>query len=196
MPALRIEEAKRLGLKESTTWSGGAVTNVQHLLGMFIPESKAVGTFVRRANVDDYVTATGGKATDISAIAQWTERKFRPAHRPDAPFFTGKVAVLVNRFSASASEIAAAALHDSLGAPIVGTKSAGAVLASIIVPASNGYMLQFPIQDYVTANGVRLEGNGVTPDFEVSEPIIAKKGSPDAVIEKACSVLSHPGSVK
>ncbi len=175
---------------------GGAVTNVQHLLGFFIPDTKAIGTFIRRSNVDAYVLATGGKPNDLAAIAQWTENKFRPVHRSDLPLFNGHVAVLVNRFSASASEIAAAALHDTLGAPIIGTKSAGAVLASIIVPASNGFMLQYPIQDYVTSKGVRLEGNGVVPDFEVKEPIASPKGAPDEAIEKACSVLAHTKSVK
>ena len=49
---------------------------------------------------------------------------------------------------------------------------------------------------YVTSKGVRLEGNGVVPDFEVKEPIAAPKGAPDEAIEKACSVLAHTKSVK
>jgi C-terminal processing protease CtpA/Prc len=27
-------------------------------------------------------------------------------------------------------------------------------------------MLQYPFQDYITINGLRLEGNGVVPDIE------------------------------
>ena len=141
--------------------------------------------------MSDFVSETGGKPSDLTAIAQWSARKFKPFHIGDTPIFTGHIAVLVNRFSASAAEIAAAALHDTLGSPVVGTKSAGAVLASIILSASNGYMLQFPIQDYVTMKGVRLEGTGVAPDFEVPDPILRSKEAKDTVIEKACEVLSQ-----
>jgi len=185
-----VQDAKNLILDLRYN-GGGAVPNLQHLLGMLIPETKPVGAFLRKSTIDNFVQKTGGSATNLSAIAQWTDRKFRPIRQSEAPFFTGKTAVLINRFSASASEIAAAALHDELGSPVIGTKSAGAVLASIIVSAGNGYMIQLPIQDYVTLKGVRLEGNGIKPDFEVPDPIVHRKDSKDLAIEKARQILSQ-----
>jgi carboxyl-terminal processing protease len=173
---------------------GGAVSNLQHLLGMLIPEDKPLGAFIKKSTVTEYVAKTGGKPIDLAAIEQWTDNKFYGFHREDSPFFTGRVAVLVNKFSGSASEIAAAALHDLIGAPIIGTKSAGAVLASIIVPATNGFMLQFPIEDYVTIKGVRLEGTGVSPDFEVPDSIVAPHDTKDTAIDKAAEYFAGFGA--
>jgi len=176
---------------------GGAVSNLQHLLGYVIPTTKPLGTFLTKSSVDDFIAKNGEKPadwspSDLASVAQDTLRKFRATHREEAPFFTGKVAVLVNRFSGSASEIAAAALHDVLGSPVIGTKSAGAVLASIIVPATNGFMLQFPIEDYVTIKGVRLEGNGVIPDIDAADPVFKAKETKDEGIEKALAYFAQP----
>ena len=84
--------------------------------------------------------------------------------------FKGKVALLVNRGSASASEIAAAALQESKRAVVIGRKTAGAVLTSQFVSVGDGYSMQIPVGDYKTAKGVRLEGTGVTPEVEVLSP--------------------------
>jgi len=174
---------------------GGAVSNLQHLLGMLIPDNKPVGTFIRRSTVESYIESTGGNSTDLAAIADWSERKFRPTRRGEVPLFTGHLAVLVNKFSGSASEIAAAALHDVVGAAIIGTKSAGAVLASVIEPATNGFMLQYPIEDYVTIKGIRLEGTGVTPDIDAQDLNLRTPNAPDDAIDKACAYFAQAKSV-
>jgi C-terminal processing protease CtpA/Prc len=49
------------------------------------------------------------------------------------------------------------------------------------------YMLQYPITDFVTVNGVRLEGNGVSPVVEA--PAISKFGQPDVAVQKAVALL-------
>ena len=165
---------------------GGAVKNLQQLLSMLIPDNKPVGTFIRRSTVADYIESTGNDGTDLAAIAEWSERKFRPVRHGEIPLFTGHIAVLVNKFSGSASEIAAAALHDVVGAAIIGTKSAGAVLASVIDPVSNGFTLQYPIEDYVTIKGVRLEGNGVTPDIVAQDLNLRTPNAHDDGVDKAC----------
>ena len=99
--------------------------------------------------------------------------------------------MIVNKFSGSAAEIAAAALHDVLGAPVIGTKSAGAVLASVIDPVSNGFTLQYPIEDYVTIKGVRLEGNGVTPDILSQDVALRTPNAHEDAIEKACAYFTQ-----
>lgn len=164
---------------------GGSVANLQHLLGLLIPDNKPIGTFINRMTVADYIESTGGNGTDLAAIAEWSEKKLRPIHRDFTPTFLGRIAVLVNKFSGSAAEIAAAALHDVLGAPVIGTKSAGAVLASVIEPVSDGFMLQYPIEDYVTIKGIRLEGAGVTPDIEAPELNLRTPNPHDDAIDKA-----------
>ena len=83
--------------------------------------------------------------------------------------WTGKMAVLINRGSASASEIAAAALNECVGAPLIGQKSAGAVLASVYGSLPSGFSVQYPIDDYVTIKGVRLEKSPREPDEVVEQ---------------------------
>ncbi|HTQ11379.1 MAG TPA: S41 family peptidase, partial [Fimbriimonadaceae bacterium] len=99
--------------------------------------------------------------------------------------FTGQIAVLMNRGSASASEIACAALKDWRDAVLVGQKSMGAVLASVYGPLPDGFELQYPVQDYITIKGERLEGHPRVPDLDVaSDP-----GAPDDVPQKALDFL-------
>jgi len=174
---------------------GGAVVNLQHLLGLLIPDGKPVGTFVNKSTIADYIESTGEAGTDLTAVAEWSEKKLRPIRREFTPLFTGRVAVLINKFSGSASEIAAAALHDVLGAPVIGTKSAGAVLASVIDPATNGFMLQYPIEDYVTIRGVRLEGTGVHPDIEAQDLNLRTPSAHDDAIDKAAAYFAQAKSL-
>jgi carboxyl-terminal processing protease len=164
---------------------GGAVTNFVHLLGLLLKEGTPVGTFVSRTMVERFIKETGGTANDTLKIAHWSDSKVK-AGRSTVPPFKGKIAVLVNGGTGSASEIVAAALQEILDAPVVGTKSAGAVLVSIMRPLPNGYQLQYPISDFVTMHGVRLEGTGVIPDAEAP---ITKFNEEDLAIEKAMALL-------
>ena len=164
---------------------GGAVVNMNHLLSLLLPTSTPIGTFVTRTTVTRYVEDTKGDPNDVVAIAKWSEAKLRTMKAKVAPF-AGKIAVLVNEGSGSASEIAAAALNETLKSPVVGHPSAGAVLASIMVPLPGGFMLQYPITDYVTLGGVRLEGTGVKPEALVDTPRFNEK---DLAIDKALGLL-------
>lgn len=182
---------------------GGAVVNLQHLLGLFLPEDKSIGTFVSRRLATDFVEKTGGSEKEVLKVAEWSRGAERWRDNPNVqvkpfkntvPRYRGHVAVLVNRFSGSASEMAAAALRDLAGAEVVGTKSAGAVLVSVIVPASNGFTLQYPISDYVTVKGLRIEGNGVVPTAEVEDPKVRLPNTKDPVVEKATALLTKSES--
>ena len=182
---------------------GGAVVNLQHLLGLFLPDDKSIGTFVSRRLATDYMEKTGGSEKEVLKVAEWSRGSERWRDNPNVqvkpfkntvPRYKGHTAVLVNRFSGSASEMAAAALRDLAGAEVVGTKSAGAVLVSVIVPASNGFTLQYPISDYVTVKGLRIEGNGVVPTAEVEDPKVRLPNTKDPVVEKAASLLAKTES--
>ena len=170
---------------------GGSIANFRKLLGFFIPPSKPVGTFIDRRMVDDYVAATHGKPTDLAAIANWSPRKLRCIPSETLPLYKGHVIVLVNGLSGSASEIIAAGLRDTIGATVVGTKSAGAVLVSQYVQATNGFWLQYPLSDYVTIHGVRLEGSGVTPDVLATGPSVRLPNAPDEAVKKAVELFAN-----
>ncbi|RYG37547.1 PDZ domain-containing protein [bacterium] len=168
---------------------GGAVTNLQHLLSLFVGSEVPVGTFITKRAARMYEEETKGDVTDIFKIAEWYPSKLKPMPRKEGPAFTGKVAVLINGGSGSASEICAAALKDTIDAKVIGTKSAGAVLVSVIAPATNGFTLQYPLSDYVTIKGRRLEGNGVVPDVEADEPRFRLPDVPDDAVGKAVQAL-------
>lgn len=168
---------------------GGAVVNLEHLLGMLCPPDKPIGTFISKSLVKRYAEETGEDEKDLAKVAAWSDQKIKPRLNRRVPRYKGNIAVLVNRWSGSASEIAAAALRDNAGATVVGTKSAGAVLVSVIVPASNGFMLQYPLSDYITVSGLRLEGNGVAPDLEIEDPKLRLPDAKDPVVEKAVQSL-------
>jgi carboxyl-terminal processing protease len=144
---------------------GGQVNNMNHLLSLLLPDNTVIGTFVNRQMANQYIEANPEATIDPAAIAAWTDRHSVTKQRDTKPFL-GKVAVLTNRGSASASEITAAALRESAGALLVGARSAGAVLASVYRPLAEGWSLQYPVSDFVTAKGVRLEANPLVPDIE------------------------------
>jgi carboxyl-terminal processing protease len=168
--------------------------NLEHLLGMLCPPDKPIGTFISKPLVRRYNAETGEDGKDLAKVAAWSDQKIKPRLNRRVARYKGNIAVLVNRWSGSASEIAAAALRDNAGATVVGTKSAGAVLVSVIVPASNGFMLQYPLSDYVTVSGLRLEGNGVTPDIEAADPKLRLPDTKDEVVEKAVQTLMTKSS--
>ncbi len=169
---------------------GGEIGNLRHLLGYLVPLDKPIGTFIDKPIVDGYLAATHGDSKNLAAIARWTKRKIRPITDPDIPVYKGHIIVLINALSGSASEILAQGLHDVMGATLVGSKSAGAVLVSLYISATNGFMLQYPLSDYVTIKGVRLEGTGVTPDVAISDPLIHAPTLPDPVVDKAVAILT------
>ena len=78
--------------------------------------------------------------------------------------FGGPLALLVDRFTGSASEVFASGMQSAGRARVFGDTTAGAVLASALDRLPNGDVLQHPIADFVTLTGVRLEGRGVRPD--------------------------------
>jgi carboxyl-terminal processing protease len=165
---------------------GGATNNLRHFLSQVLPGNSVIGTFVSRRAVTEYENAGEGEGADVVEVAKWWSNKFRTATRE--PQWVGKMAVLINRGSASASEIAAAALHELVGAPLIGQRSAGAVLASVYGNLPHGFSVQYPIDDYVTAKGERLEKAPRKPDITVASPRRGNTG-PDLAIQKAIAIL-------
>lgn len=169
---------------------GGAVANMMHFLSLVLNPGTEIGTFVNRQHVERYVREKGGAPTDLPQIAEFANQKIRSGRSRLAPF-KGNIAVLVNGGSGSASEITAAALRESRNAPVVGTRSAGAVLVSMMAPLQGGWTLQFPLTDYVTAKGLRLEGNGVKPSIEQRDAAFLRPGQKDPAIDYAIALINR-----
>jgi carboxyl-terminal processing protease len=169
---------------------GGLVNNLQHLLSLLMPPDTQIGAFISRSTFDAYVKEKPGPSPTVEAIAEWSTRKYKTSKKAVEPF-AGKVAVLVNRGSASASEICAAALRENLHAPLVGARTAGAVLASVYGKLPQGFEIQYPISDYVTAQGRRLEANPLDPDAEAAGS--KTEDGKDPGVEKALELLKAGG---
>jgi carboxyl-terminal processing protease len=190
---LEANKAKNL-IVDLRNNGGGAVVNMVHFLGMVLPKDTTIGTFVSKKVVEDYVREKGGSPNDLKEIAEFAEsNKLKPMPNINVPVFKGKIAVLVNGLSGSASEITAQALKELVGAQIVGTKSAGAVLVSVMVPIARGFMVQYPINDYVSAKGVRLEHTGVPVDAEATTPQEMMPSKIDPAFQVALQQLNRAG---
>lgn len=165
---------------------GGAVVNLQHFLSHLLPPRTVVGTMVSRRLANAYQRETSKDPSDGKEIAKWTNNHFRTGTVKTEPF-AGKIAVLINRGSASASEICAAALREHKKSPLIGSRSAGAVLVSRVFPLPHGFEMKVPTADYYTSTLERLEGNPLKPDAEIL--------STDAIAlyTKARELLSNAG---
>ena len=76
--------------------------------------------------------------------------------------------VLIDRGTASAAEIVAAALQDRNRAIIVGERTFGKAAVQDLTELSNGAAIELTIGYYLTPSGKRLEGQGLDPDILVS----------------------------
>nr|WP_277613957.1 S41 family peptidase [Neobacillus muris] len=78
--------------------------------------------------------------------------------------------VLIDKGSASASEILAAAVRESAGVKLVGEKSFGKGTVQTASDFSDGSNLKFTIAKWLTPNGNWIHKKGINPDVEVALP--------------------------
>ena len=78
-----------------------------------------------------------------------------------------KVAVLVNKSTASASEILTAALKENVWSDIIGVKTYGKGKVQKTRMLSTGAMVKYTIQNWLTPTGEQIDGKGITPTLEV-----------------------------
>jgi carboxyl-terminal processing protease len=98
------------------------------------------------------------------------------------------VVMLVNRGTRSGKEVLAYGFKQYRLGEIIGTQTAGAVLAASVFLMGNGDLLLLAVAD-VTVDGQRLEGVGVTPTIEVPfDPVYAAGRDPQ--LDRAVQVLS------
>jgi carboxyl-terminal processing protease len=95
--------------------------------------------------------------------------------------------VLIDRGTASAAEILAAALADDAGATIVGQRSFGKGVFQQEIGLSNGGALKLTVGEYFTPKGRNLAGDGVHPDVRARDlPSTAR----DEARDRALAVLA------
>ncbi|MEA3422784.1 MAG: S41 family peptidase [Bacillota bacterium] len=82
---------------------------------------------------------------------------------------TQPMVVLVNRSSASASEIFASAMQDNDRAIIVGETTYGKGTVQSVIPLNDKSGFKMTIAEYLSGNGNTIDGVGVIPDVEISK---------------------------
>ncbi len=129
---------------------GGDLHQTVQILGFFLPPGTAVVT----------VRGRGGKVE--GEPMKTPERQRRKRNYP--------MNVIIDRMSASASELTAGALQDLERATIVGETSYGKGSVQNIIPMGGGTALRLTIATYHTPSGRTPHGKGIEPDVEVILP--------------------------
>lgn len=112
----------------------------------------------------------------------------------EKPIINIPTVVLVNEYSASASEILAGALKDNGKATLVGTKTYGKGIIQELHQLSDGSGLKITVSEYYTPNHNAIHKIGITPDVEVDLSEYVKQQTTiqekdDNQLQKAIEIL-------
>lgn len=132
---------------------------------------------------EEIADALLGKATIVTTVDNKGKKE---ASTSDEAQYKEPLVVLANGGSASASEILLGALRDNKRAKSVGEKTFGKGIVQQIYPlGENGKDGGFKLTmaEYLTPNGEKIHGKGITPDIVVKAPEQAKGMGPDFLKE-------------
>jgi carboxyl-terminal processing protease len=97
------------------------------------------------------------------------------------------IVVLVDHGTASASEITTAALHERIGAPVVGRRTFGKGVYGQVFDLSNGGALDLIVGSYYTPSDKNINGKGITPDVRAKDNPATKQ---DEALNRALKTLA------
>jgi carboxyl-terminal processing protease len=124
--------------------SGGYLYRVSEIVSLFLPKDKVIYQLEDKDGVEKVYSYTD-------------ESRNYP------------IVVLINEYSASASEILTAALQESYGATIIGVNSLGKGTVQQTFDLESGGMIKYTIQKWLTPNGNWINKKGITPDIKVEQ---------------------------
>ena len=143
---------------------GGLLTNAIYISDMLLRGGVIVSTVDR----DSYKTTTRARMQQVT----------------DKP-----IVVLINKGSASASEILSGALKDNHRATIVGEQSFGKGLVQVINKLPDEAGMNITIQRYLTPSGSDIHKKGITPDVVVELTQENADAKDDVQLKKAIEIL-------
>ena len=146
---------------------GGSLTEAVELSGLFIDRGPVVQVRDAGGRIDVQRDGAAGTAWD------------------------GPLAVLVNRASASASEIVAGALQDHGRAVLMGSQTFGKGSVQTLIELEDGSGLKLTIARYFTPRGRSIQEKGITPDVAVSGPDQAGR---EAIAPREVDLENHFGN--
>ena len=147
--------------------TGGYLSTVTNMLEEFIDKGNVIYQIQSSSGVKQYKTV------------KTSEKKY-------------KIVVLIDGGSASASEIMSAAMKEVYGATLVGQTTYGKGTVQTTKNLSNGSMIKYTIEKWLTPSGKNIDKEGIKPDYEV-ELGDSYKNNPtkenDAQLQKALDLL-------
>jgi len=135
---------------------GGALHEARDLVGLFISE----GPTVQIRTPDDDIHVMTDQDPSIA--------------------YDGPMIVLVNRMSASASEIFAGAIQDYKRGLVVGSQTFGKGTVQAVRPLNHG-QLKITQSKFYRVSGGSTQHKGVIPDIDIASPIDPKRIGEDAL---------------
>ncbi len=142
---------------------GGLVTTAQEIGSYVLPTGPIVTIQDRSGRVESYDSE--GLGHDLPMV------------------------VLINKGSASASEIIAGAVQDEQVGTIVGSNSYGKGTVQSVLNILNDEGIKITIAKYHTPNGRVIDGIGIKPDVEVEITEADIKAANDVQLNKAIEIL-------
>jgi carboxyl-terminal processing protease len=144
---------------------GGYLSTALQIASEFIPDGVVYMEETSDGTRTETSASGGGLATDPSI----------------------KLVVLINKGSASASEILAGALHDRGRAILVGETTFGKGVVQTFIDLKDGSGLKLTIAKWLTPNGTWVNKVGLAPDYPIATPVTP--GGSDPALEKALELL-------
>jgi carboxyl-terminal processing protease len=151
---------------------GGAVVTLLRLLGHFFEKDVKVGDLKGRKEMKPMIAKTRGDGA-----------------------FEGRVVVLVDSLSGSASELLARVMQLEKRAVVIGDRTAGAVMRSQVYVHDIGgstsvlYGVSITDADVIMTDGKSLEHTGVTPDETLLPTAADMAAKRDPVLARAASII-------
>ncbi len=148
---------------------GGLLAAVVNVADLFLDGGQILYEIDAQGNRNDHDASRGGEATSIPMV------------------------VLVNQYSASASEILAGAIKANGRATVVGETTFGKGSVNITRELSDGSAIYFSIRRWYLPDGQQIEGHGVAPDVEIetSTQTLPIDLQDDAALRKAIEILEQ-----
>jgi C-terminal processing protease CtpA/Prc len=167
MEKVRKHDALILDLRGNR---GGSEETLIRLLSHFFDHDIKIGELKLRSNTKQLMVKSKGKTS-----------------------YGGKLIVLVDSNSASASELFAKTIQVENRGTIIGDRTAGAVMRSVFYSGAGagslrGYGLSITVSDLIFAGGTRLEHVGIKPDVSLLP-------SPEDMAVQRDPILSHAASL-
>ncbi len=146
---------------------GGLLSNAVIMSRMFLNPGSTIVSTVDRYGYKDTIKTSGGKITNKPLV------------------------VIINKGSASASEIFSGAMQDNKRATIVGEQSFGKGLVQEINRLPDEAGVNITIQRYLTPKGEDIHKKGITPDVVVKLTEDNIKNKDDVQLKEAIKVLQE-----